>query len=51
MPIRRLRTFNNNKRTLLDNMGYSSIRTFRRENPEYRNNQQAYNPLLQFSIL
>lgn len=48
MPIRRLRTFNNNKRTLLDNMGYSSIRTFRRENPEYRNNQQAYNALLQF---
>ena len=48
MPIRRLRTFNNNKRTLLDNMGYSSIRTFRRENPEYRKNQQAYNALLQF---
>ena len=47
MPIRRLRTFNNNKRTLLDNVGYRSIRSFRNDNPEYRNNNQAYTALLQ----
>jgi len=46
MPIRRLRTFNNNKRTLLENVGYRSIRSFRNDNPEYRTNQQAYTALL-----
>jgi hypothetical protein len=48
MPIRRLRTFNNNKRTLLEFVGIETgnIRTFRRENPEYRTNNQAYTALL-----
>ena len=46
MPIRRLRTFNNNKRTLLDNTGYRSVKSFRNDNPEYRNDKQAYTALL-----
>ena len=46
MPIRRLRTFNNNKRTLLDNIGYRSVKSFRNDNPEYRTNNQAYTALL-----
>ena len=47
MPIRRLRTFNNNKRTLLDNTGYRSVKSFRNDNPEYRNDKQAYTAMLQ----
>ena len=46
MVIRRLRTFNNNKRTLLDNTGYRSVKSFRNDNPEYRTNNQAYTALL-----
>ena len=46
MPIRRLRTSNNNRRTLLENVGFRSIQGFRRENPEYRTNDSAYRVLL-----
>jgi hypothetical protein len=46
MPERRLTTIKNNKRKLLDYVGYSSIRSFRRENPEFRTDTSAYNYLL-----
>ena len=46
MPIRQLRTFTNNKRILLENVGFRSIQGFRRENPEYRSNDSAYRALL-----
>ena len=46
MPIRRLRTFTNNKRILLENVGFRSIRGFRRQNQEYRSNDDAYRALL-----
>jgi len=46
MPERRLTTIKNNKRKLLDYVGYSSIRSFRRDNPEYRTDASAYNYLL-----
>ena len=49
MPIRRLRSFNNNRRILLTFGGLAdteNIRTFRRENPEYRTNDDAFRGLL-----
>jgi len=46
MPIRRLRTFTNNKRILLENEGFRSIQGFRRNSPEYLTNDDAYRALL-----
>ena len=46
MPIPKLRSFRRNKRILLQTAGYRSIRTFRRENPEYQTNDGAYEALL-----
>jgi hypothetical protein len=46
MAIPRLRSFRRNKRILLTAAGYKSIRTFRRENPEYGSNDEAYEALL-----
>ena len=42
----RLRGLANNRRRLLEYVGYSSIRTFRRENAGYNTNDQAYRDIL-----
>jgi hypothetical protein len=49
MPRRqfpRLRGLANNRRRLLEYVGYSSIRTFRRDNDGYNTNDQAYRDIL-----
>jgi len=49
MPRRtftRLRGLVNNRRRLLDFVGYNSIRTFRRENAGYNTNDRAYRAIL-----
>jgi hypothetical protein len=45
--LQRLRTINSaNKRRLLDNVGFATIRDYRNANPEFRNDNQAYQSLL-----
>ena len=46
MPERRLTTLTNNKKKLLDYVGATSIKQFRRENPEFTSDTTAYNILL-----
>jgi hypothetical protein len=46
MPERRLTSLTNNKRKLLDFVGATSIKQFRRENPEFNNDASAYMALL-----
>jgi hypothetical protein len=46
MPERRLTTLTNNKRKLLDYVGYGSIKGFRKDNTEFRTDASAYKYLL-----
>jgi hypothetical protein len=46
MPERRLTSLKNNKKKLLENVGATSIKEFRRENPEFTSDTTAYNYLL-----
>ena len=46
MPERRLTSLKNNKRKVLDYVGATSIKQFRRENPEFNSDVSAYNYLL-----
>jgi hypothetical protein len=44
--IQKLRSTKGNYRKLLQNAGYTSIKAFRRDNPEYHNDGEAYSSLL-----
>ena len=46
-PIRRINTSRGHTRELLTNVGYRSIRAFRRDNPEFTSNELAYNHLIE----
>lgn len=46
MPERRLTSFKNNKRKILNAMGYKSITAYRRENPQNVTDDMAYTSLL-----
>lgn len=46
-PMRRINTSRGNTRALLTNVGYRSIRGFRRDSPEYRSNEEAYRFLIE----
>jgi hypothetical protein len=44
--LQRLRSINGNRARLLENVGFSSIRAYRTANPEFRNDNEAYQSLL-----
>ena len=44
--LQRLRGLGRNRRLLLNYVGYGSIRAYRRDNPEFRNDDRAYNSIL-----
>ena len=44
--IQKLRTAKGNYRKLLQNAGYTSVKAFRRDNPEFSNDGEAYTSLL-----
>lgn len=46
MPERRLTSLTNNKRKLLNNVGYNSISAFRKDNKEFKTDASAYKSLL-----
>src|SRR5210317_908946 len=46
MPIRRLKSINNNKKKLLDYVGFGSIKEFRKDSTEFRTDASAYKYLL-----
>ena len=46
MPERRLTSLTNNKRKLLDYVGATSMKAFRRENPNFKSDATAYNYIL-----